>query len=42
MLRYFPGMTPDYVEHGPHGDGLPWDVWVFACELIDVWMERGL
>jgi hypothetical protein len=35
-------MTPEYVEHGPDGNGLPWDTWCFACELIDTLYAKGL
>ena len=42
MLRYFPGMTPEFVEHGPDGEGIPWDWWTTACNLIDKFMDRGL
>jgi hypothetical protein len=42
FLRYFPGMTPDFVENGPDGNGIPWDWWTFGCDLIDEWFKRGV
>lgn len=42
MLRYFPGMTPEFVENGPDGNGIPWDWWVTGCGFIDKALERGL
>lgn len=42
FLRYFPGMTPEYVEHGPDGNGIPWDWWSAGCDLIDGWVKRGV
>jgi|GEM_PF-5047963 len=35
-------MTPQYVENGPDGNGMPWDQWVTGCGFIDKALERGL
>jgi hypothetical protein len=42
MLRYFPGMTPDFVENGFDGNGMPWHWWTQACEFIDEALQRGI
>lgn len=40
-LRFF-NVTPEFVEHGPDGNGIPWDWWEFGCDLIDAWIKRGV
>lgn len=40
-LHYF-NVTPEYVDQGPDGSGIPWDWWVMGCDLIDAWLKRGV
>lgn len=35
-------MTPEFVENGFDGTGVPWDWWVTMCDFIDKFLERGL
>lgn len=41
-MRYFPGMTWQYVEYGQDGNGMPWEQWLTGCSFIDKALERGL
>lgn len=40
-MHYF-HVTPDYAQHGPDGNGIPWDWWAAGCDLIDAWLKRGV
>lgn len=35
-------MTPEFVERGFDGNGMPWDWWIQACDFVDKALERGL
>ena len=34
-------MTPEFVENGFDGTGIPWDWWTTGCDLIDEFMKNG-